>query len=763
MSNIPILRSQVGTQAKVDIINNDPMGDFYRSVGTTAQQIGDNINKMQQGLQQQAIKKSAHEGEIAISEKIGELKRKYQNDPDGLTAEFKPWQDEFVNGFQDEDLKRRFQVKAEASFQSLLTQNTVGKQRILDDDLKAGVLTNLNNLGNDIAISANGMFSANSQVAQNANVQFNVLLKNHSDALNETFTDGRPVLSASQRVAMASDIKDNAFRNAVLENPQVWQKFQQGQLTINSGIDADGNVASINIRDSMSIEAIAKVEKTIEVQQKALQRQQEKQLKDEYSLLKDTLATTGQVSVKQLIDFREQASIVGNNELFNKVQGLIAGQEAITNLSKLSIDEQQQALTKIREQTISNPSEGALLRFDAIQDAVATNSKLFEKDPLGYYQKQGFINDDKINLADPSLQADPTKLTEMLQKRSFNVQAIKEHHGVELPILNDDELTNLSNSIKGIEQGDITGLTAIEQITQSVMPTQTMALAKQLHKKGHKDLSVVFAMYGSQRPEVANQILQGQSLEKTISKPKFVESLAEKIGKNTKDPAFISKHIDIIRNVYTARAQANNIFDKDIDNDLLESVIEDLAGPNLDVDTGNSTTVFAQQKSDGSFTTANEIENVVDFIKKNPDAFTQITGQTFHSYTGQQLTMDNIVDELSNFEIVNGTANNYEFILRGDDPEQPPIQIYNNKGQPLKLNIEQILNTPQYKAYEAKPTFLSELAGNPADVILQELQVLQELEKIGDTNAINKQKAKITGIEELADKEFNLRGARGMF
>ena len=47
MSNISILRSQVGTQAKVDIINNDPMGDFYRSVGTTAQQIGDNINKMQ--------------------------------------------------------------------------------------------------------------------------------------------------------------------------------------------------------------------------------------------------------------------------------------------------------------------------------------------------------------------------------------------------------------------------------------------------------------------------------------------------------------------------------------------------------------------------------------------------------------------------------------------------------------------------------------------------------------------------------------------
>ena len=639
-----------------------------------------------------------------ITKSIKDFERISSDNPAALQDSIEKYKVNLLKTVTNPELAAKLKYQIQTTADSAYTRAVNTQRKTLDRNTEIVARQGVSQEVSDLNDYASLLLSGNAEESRTAALRVQQSLMQINDNLLATKSDGTPLFSAGYIVSQQENALNNLYSKAILENPSQWQAYLNDSLKVPT-VDKNGKPKQVNVRTLLSPDVAEKINKRIEVQQQAAISAQNKETEQQVKLLQNTIATIGDADPSIIVNLGEKVSALGNPDLINEYNLIIQNKSAVANLGRLSPQQQQQAMDQLTEDLAKNPTNDKVKRLKFLQKNYKQMQDLRDKDPIGYYENQGLIDKLDIDLSQPTTLQSPDTL-EKLSKRAYEIEYLEENHNINLPFLNDEQTESLVQIVeKGNPQQSIS---LVQTLVSSVPSNQGLEIARIVDGKGKNHIAASMTLVQNGNIDAARSVLSGSQLDDLVPKSYIKAKILQQVGANVANPANVSKYADVVANIYKTKSQQARIFDKGKDalnKDILEQSIADVFGKSIEVDIGESGQVFAQRKNDGSFTTETEVENVVDFIKEQPNIFTKLTGQTLHYSDGEHVRTEDIENEIGNYRLVNGGQGFYNFIIPSEEGE-PPTFLYNDKGEPLKLNVAEILENPEYQEYEAsQPSF----------------------------------------------------------
>ena len=293
--------------------------------------------------------------ETNIRESLNIIYERNKDNPDALSKEI----GEYQKGVQDglpysvlPQVKQRFM----AISSPLVSQATVNRNKILDEQLGVSVLNNQNQILLDINNNAQNLIDVHPDRTDDekkllATQSFNSVATSF-DSLRNTLdirrADGTPFFNAAQKIKILDNAQHYMLKSAALgwlsKTPnklQAYQDWINGKVNITT-VDDKNNVVQVNVRNSFSPDLVAKIDRDIvkairddlwiqsklrkeeeafiKVRGDEISKRLEQRAQDGVLSIEEVERLRGSISFRQYKDFREKAKSsqgITNGEVYS--------------------------------------------------------------------------------------------------------------------------------------------------------------------------------------------------------------------------------------------------------------------------------------------------------------------------------------------------------------------------------------------------------------------------------------------------------------
>ena len=322
-----------------------------------------------------------------------------------------------------------------------------------------------------------------------------------------------------------------------------------------------------------------------------------------YTLSKDMDVIEKALSVGAPVDNAKLDELIANAESYDlkdERDALVRvkkTQSAVIDFAKMPLKEQQDDILARRNQ-IKNGDFSKIDEYESLVKAYDNKTKLVKSAPWAYYAEAGTINQpmefDKSS---------PDAFAMELTKRRASVDIVKQKDGVTIPILTENELTNLMASY---ESGDINRfVNDIAPFSQSLNAQELASVASSF-----KDKSPLMAAVMAKADDMptAKRILEGSRIENfPVSAQAVATGTLDKLGNAILDPSALNSAQTAVYAMYKQLSVEVGVSDTKLDDAILEASVKAVIGEvdNVTISGTDSKIIIPKDM------TPNDIEDVV--------------------------------------------------------------------------------------------------------------------------------------------------------
>jgi hypothetical protein len=330
-----------------------------------------------------------------------------------------------------------------------------------------------------------------------------------------------------------------------------------------------------------------------------------------------------------------------------------------------------------------NKEELGVDGFQAVMDTVARKEDLRRKqakkldklrlsDPWSYIEQ---VDSEPVPLINFN---DAASISDNLDDRVEYVENKSKQYGTNLPILTNTERDAFIRSLENDNLDVITN--SLNELAINITDEQQSLIAQDIF--ANKPAFGVAISIADEAPTLSSSIISGDRAmrDKIVTMPSennMRNSFLDKAGKAISQPQFREAALNAIRSVYADKAVKNNINDTSIDENLIETSIEELFGDIIEV---NDSEVVGFRRNDGSFIPEDDFQDLFEDLDEK-QIFRAHGGDIPRIANGDPLDLDDL--KQANLVVVGDGL--YAINLFNEF-------AVNKNGDPFVLNLKKIHN-----------------------------------------------------------------------
>ena len=307
----------------------------------------------------------------------------------------------------------------------------------------------------------------------------------------------------------------------------------------------------------------------------------------------------------------------------------------VEDFAVMPLEEQQKILDSTRAQVEGGDLSQADT-FIAYDDVLQTKKELIRSNPYEYYAGHEIIKEPQ-----PLPFEDPQALAGELDNRRVSAQTVKDMDGVTLPLFTKEEVAQLQQMNKNLNQKQMAGM--INTLDQALDDREMQALSQAI-APGDPILATATAV---QNPIVAERILAGSKVKGAVTEADFRSDFLEEMDGAIVDPVVLEQAVEGAYAYYKdAQVRANDDA-VTTDNKRMDETIKSIFGGIVEVDAGigypSSSVLPYIDGETGTYVDEIKLNDILSGITN--DQLSELNGRLPVGVTGDEFSSSQILRE----------------------------------------------------------------------------------------------------------------------
>lgn len=243
-----------------------------RGAGQVSREVAAELEKERDDYVAQTEENAYLKGQTVLSEDLERIERNNQADPDALTESLEEYGTSFLDEVSDPNTRARYELQISKASQTAIARATAKRKTIIDEESRLNNLQAFDGIKNTLPGIAQGLLNPDAAIALTAAEQMQEAILRTEGVLGATDVNGVPLFNASFRANQLGDLRDTALQTAAStwidnqpDKAAALESFLAGELNIQLP-NAEGDFDTVNVRDSMSQQTVALVQRSANTQ-----------------------------------------------------------------------------------------------------------------------------------------------------------------------------------------------------------------------------------------------------------------------------------------------------------------------------------------------------------------------------------------------------------------------------------------------------------------------------------------------------------------